>query len=249
VKNRPAADLPFFEKNSAECSVTLETAVSCGIMLSALLSCSPGSPQSSSSKGVTTDMTIPTLATSRLILRAFTAEDVDPMFRIINEEGVLRYFPGTGSLARDRVQGMIDGLLKHWADRGYGLWAVESPASGELMGRCGLQWLPDTEEVEVDFVLAKPFWGQGFATEAARASVQFGFDQLRLDRIIGIVHVDNEASKRVLEKLGMALLEQKEFFGIECYRLAVDRPAYESASASWASAARDGASQPRDKPS
>jgi ribosomal-protein-alanine N-acetyltransferase len=180
-------------------------------------------------------MTIPTLATARLTLRAFTQEDVLPMYHMVNQEGVLRYFPGTGSLAQDRVQRMIDGLLKHWEERGYGLWAVESGTTRELMGRCGLQWLPDTEEVEVDFLLGKPFWGQGFATEAGRASVRFGFERLGLERIVGIVHVENGASKRVLEKLGMTLLEQREFFGIECYRLAVNRQAYERASASWES--------------
>jgi RimJ/RimL family protein N-acetyltransferase len=104
-----------------------------------------------------------------------------------------------------------------------------------LMGRCGLQWLPDTEEVEVDYILGRAFWGRGFATEAARASLRYGFEELELERVIGISHIENIASQRVLEKLGMARLEQKEFFGIPCYRYAVERSAYQEASQSWQS--------------
>ncbi|MGD8626426.1 MAG: GNAT family N-acetyltransferase [Anaerolineae bacterium] len=170
-------------------------------------------------------MSIPTITTPRLILRAFSTDDTEAMYQILKEKEVLRYFPPTDPPPRDRVERMIGGLLKHWQERGYGLWAVEARASGELLGRCGLQWLPDTEEVEVDFILGKPFWGQGFATEAGRASLQYGFEQLDLEKVVGIVHVENIASQRVLEKLGMARLEQKEFFGIECYRYGVERPA------------------------
>ena len=183
-------------------------------------------------------MTIPTITTPRLVLRAFTEEDVEPLYRILREEDVLRYFPPTDPLPRDRVQKMVLGLLRHWEARGYGLWAVEARSSGELMGRCGLQWLPDTEEVEVDFILGRAFWGQGFATEAGRASLRYGFEELELERMVGIVHTENIASQRVLEKLGMALVEQREFFGMECNRYATERSSYHRASESWESAAR-----------
>jgi RimJ/RimL family protein N-acetyltransferase len=184
-------------------------------------------------KETASTMKNPTVNTKRLILRPFTETDVDPMHRILNGEGVLRYFPPTDPPARDRVQRMISGLLKHWEERGYGLWAVESKSSGEFIGRCGLQFLPDTGEVEVDFILGREFWGRGFATEAARASLRYGFDELGLERVIGIVHLDNQASQRVLEKLAMERVEQKQFFGMECYRYAVERSSYIAASASW----------------
>ena len=178
-------------------------------------------------------MTIPTITTPRLVLRAFTMEDVEPLYHILRGEDVLRYFPPMEPPPRERVQKMVAGLLQHWETRGCGLWAVASPSGGRLMGRCGLQWLPDTGEVEVDYILGRAFWGQGFATEAARAGLRYGFEELALERVVGISHVDNIASQRVLEKLGMARLEQREFFGIPCYRYAVERPAYEEASQSW----------------
>jgi ribosomal-protein-alanine N-acetyltransferase len=130
---------------------------------------------------------------------------------------------------------MIQGLLRHWDERGYGLWAVESRLDGELIGRCGLQYLAELDEVEVDFILGRAFWGQGFGTEAARASVRHGFEELGLARVVGIAHVENRASQRVLEKVGMALVEQREFFGIPCHRYAVERPSFDRASASWES--------------
>jgi RimJ/RimL family protein N-acetyltransferase len=182
-------------------------------------------------------MTIPTITTPRLVLRAFTQEDVEPLYHILRQEDVLRYFPPTDPLPRDRVQKMVLGLLKHWEARGYGLWAVEARSGGQLMGRCGLQWLPDTKEVEVDFILGRTFWGQGFATEAARASLRHGFEELEVELVVGIVHVENRASQRVLEKLGMAILEQRQFFGMECYRYAIERSTYHTASQSWDSAA------------
>ena len=181
-------------------------------------------------------MAIPTIATPRLVLRAFTEEDFDRMYRILNQDGVLRYFPPTDPPPRDRVQRMISGLLRHWEEREYGLWAVESLSGRRLMGRCGLQYLPETGEVEVDFILGRPYWGQGFATEAGRASVRYGFEKMGIESIVGIAHVENKASQRVLEKLGMTLVEQREFFGMECYRYRVRRSSYQMASKSWETA-------------
>ena len=91
------------------------------------------------------------------------------------------------------------------------------------MGRCGLNYLTETDEVEVDFILGTQFWGQGFATEAGQAGLRYGFENLDLDIIVGIVHADNVASQRVLEKIGMRLMEAKEQFGIPCYRYAIKR--------------------------
>jgi ribosomal-protein-alanine N-acetyltransferase len=86
------------------------------------------------------------------------------------------------------------------------------------MGRCGLQIIPDTGEVEIDFLLGRPFWGQGFASEAGRASLNYGFEQLSLNQIVGIVHPKNIASQRVLEKLGMKFREKANYFGMEVFR-------------------------------
>ena len=72
----------------------------------------------------TATMSVPVATTPRLILRAFSQEDIDPLHRILSQEGVLRYFPKTDPPPRDRVEKMVLGQLKHWEEHGYGLWAV-----------------------------------------------------------------------------------------------------------------------------
>jgi RimJ/RimL family protein N-acetyltransferase len=173
------------------------------------------------------------ITTERLVLRPFTVEDVGPLHRIVCEEGVLRYFPKSDPPPRERIEEIILGQRAHWQERGFGLWAVEARSSGTLMGRSGLMYLPQTDEVEVDFILGRAHWGQGFATEAGRAGLRFGFEEIGLESIVGIVHPENLASRRVLEKLAMRLTRADEYFGMACYRYAIERGMYEAVSRSW----------------
>ena len=163
------------------------------------------------------------LTTSRLSLRAFTVDDIVPFHRLLIEKDVLRYFPRTDPPELERVRDMVFGILKHWDEHGFGLWAVERLPSKEFMGRCGLQVIRETSEVEVDFILGKAFWGQGYATEGGQASLHYGFEQLGLETIVGIVHPDHKASQRVLEKLGLEFKEKKRYFGMDCYRYAIEK--------------------------
>jgi len=163
------------------------------------------------------------LTTARLKLRAFREADIDPMQQIVNGKDVLRYFPKTDPLSRERVERMIHNLLKHWEEHGFGLWAIELSLSGELIGRCGLQVIPDTGEEEVDFILGREYWGQGYATEAGLASLRYGFEVVKLKSIVGIVHIENVASQKVLEKLGMKRTRRANYFGIDCFRYAIER--------------------------
>ena len=165
-----------------------------------------------------------TLTTPRLSLRPFTLADAGPFHQILCGRDVLRYFPRSDPPPRERVEKWLNRVLAHWQEHGYGLWAVESRASGELLGRSGLQWLPETGEIEVDFLFGERFWGQGFATEAGQASLRFGLEKLAVEVVVGIVHPDNLASQRVLEKIGMTRRERTCYFGMDCYRYTVDRP-------------------------
>jgi RimJ/RimL family protein N-acetyltransferase len=173
-------------------------------------------------------MSIPTITTSRLILRAFTKEDVEPLHRILGEEDVLRYFPNPNPPSQDQVGKLISSQLKHWAEHGYGWWAVEPRWENSLIGWSGLQFLPETKEVEVAYLLDKAFWGKGLASEAAQASLQFGFENFELESIVAIVHPENIASQRVIEKLGMSFVDQARYFGMDCYRYSIDRSSFGS---------------------
>ena len=169
---------------------------------------------------------IPTKETPRLRLRAFRDTDAEALHQIVNEENVLRYFPNPGPRSLDWSHKLIAYQLNHWQDHGHGWWAVDYLATGELIGWNGLQYLPETEEVEIGYLLARPFWGQGLATEGARVGLQFGFEDLALAQIIAIVHPGNRASQRVIEKLGMAFVDPNHYFGIDVYRYTLERSTF-----------------------
>ena len=162
-------------------------------------------------------MDTPTITTTRLSLRPFTLDDIDSLHQILEIPGILQYFPNPDPPERERVEKLIKRQIKHWQDYGYGWWAVVSRAEKQLIGWSGLQYLPDTDEIEIGYLLSKPFWGKGLATESAIAGLDFGFDRLGLREIIGIVHPENFASQGVLKKIGMQFIKQTEYFGMECY--------------------------------
>jgi RimJ/RimL family protein N-acetyltransferase len=96
---------------------------------------------------------------------------------------------------------------------GFGRWACVHKASGAVIGFAGLKYLDDLREVDIGYRLLPAYWGLGLATEAGRVVLNYGFTRLGLSRIIGLVDLDNRASVRVLEKLGLAFAEMVQFRG------------------------------------
>jgi len=169
-------------------------------------------------------MTIPVLQTSRLILRAFEPEDVPVLHEIMNGPDVMRYFPPGGPPSYEQVERGVNRFLHHWETRGYGLWAVVERESGLLIGRCGLAFVEELQAVEIDFLFGNDYWGKGYASEAGQAVLNWGLAQHVFGRLIGIVHPENTASRRVLEKLGMACQERREMWGMECLIYELGKP-------------------------
>jgi RimJ/RimL family protein N-acetyltransferase/alpha-beta hydrolase superfamily lysophospholipase len=171
-------------------------------------------------------MPAPTLVTPRLVMRAFTPLDAERYHRLLGGESVLRYFPDPTPPSRERSRELLQRVVEHWEREGFGLWALEDRATGEFVGRCGLQRIPDTGEIEADGILDRPHWGLGLALEAATAAMRFGFLERNMASIVGIVHPENGASRRVLEKLGMRLTGAARYFGMECLRYEIARAAF-----------------------
>ena len=96
--------------------------------------------------------------------------------------------------------------MRHQEEHGFGLWAVELRAKHEVIGVTGLQHLADGEEIEVGYRFLHEHWGNGYATEAARASIAFGLGELRMERIVAVTLPTNRASRRVMEKCGMTFV-------------------------------------------
>jgi ribosomal-protein-alanine N-acetyltransferase len=141
---------------------------------------------------------IPTITTNRLILRPLQPADALTLHRIYQTEGVLRYFPNPNPPAIEKVERFIIEQQQHWEAYGYGNWGIVPGDKEEIIGWAGLQFLPELNETEAGYLLDKPFWGKGYATEAARASLQFGFDHFVFSRLIALVHPENIASQHVL---------------------------------------------------
>ena len=147
----------------------------------------------------------PVLRTGRLILRPWRDEDLAPFAAMNADPTVMRYFPST--LDRAESDAMVGRVRLHFATRGFGLWAVEVPGVTPFAGFVGLS-VPRFEApfmpcVEIGWRLAPECWGKGYATEAAKASLAFGFETLKLAEIVSFTVVANAPSRRVMERLGM----------------------------------------------
>ncbi len=145
------------------------------------------------------------LETERLILRHLLPDDLDDLYALYRDPEIRRYFPeGTLTYAetREELEWFLNG---HPAHPELGLWATVNKEDGCFIGRCGLlPWTIDGQpEVEVAYLLAKPYWGKGLASEAARAIRDYAFEQLGLNRLICLIDRENQASIGVALNLGM----------------------------------------------
>jgi RimJ/RimL family protein N-acetyltransferase len=145
------------------------------------------------------------LTTPRLHIRLLQQEDADALFRIYGDPEAMRYVGSTGKArTRDQTGKSLAGFIADREQHGYGLWAADLRASGRMIGMCGLIPVEGTgPDVEVVYVLEQPAWGQGYATEMARACLEAGFTSFGLERIIALAYPENGPSIRVMEKAGM----------------------------------------------
>lgn len=167
------------------------------------------------------------IETDRLILRRFTLDDLDA-FSLINADPVgMRYIGSGVPQSKEQTRERLAAILNHWRCHGFGLLAVVYKDNSAMIGFCGLQFLDNTDEIEVGYRLARSYWGRGIATEAAAASLMYGFCELRLDRIVAVVHPDNLASQRLLEKIGLRYEKEAHYYNIDVKYYAISQQEYE----------------------
>jgi RimJ/RimL family protein N-acetyltransferase len=167
---------------------------------------------------------MPEIETSRLRLRMFRPSDLDALASITGDAEVMKYLGTSGPRSREKTKNTIDAILRHWDEHGFGIWALDHRADGRLIGWCGLQMLEKTPEVEVAYLLARAYWNQGLATEAAKASIEYGLNELKLERIVAIARPENVGSYRVMEKVGMKYERDAHFYNVDVVYYAIDRP-------------------------
>ena len=142
-------------------------------------------------------------------------EDLDELFALYSDPEIRTYFPeGVLTLeeTKEELEWHMNGHPRHPE---LGLWATIYKATGKFIGRCGLlPWtIDDHPEVEIAYLIDKAYWRQGFGAEAAKGILQYGFEELKLSRLICLIDPDNIASQKVAEKVGMAL--EKKVDGID----------------------------------
>lgn len=145
------------------------------------------------------------LETERLIFRHFLPDDLDSLYALYRDREVRQYLP-EGTLTYEETKEELEWFLDGYPQRPQlGLWATIYKATNQFIGRCGLlPWTIDQRpEVEVAYMLAKAYWGQGLGTEAAQAILNYGLEKLHLPRLICLIDRENQASIRVAQKIGM----------------------------------------------
>lgn len=143
------------------------------------------------------------IETSRLLIRTWMPEDAARIEKMFADPDVMRYI-GTGvPWPAERTRELVAVMIERYERSGIGVWPVILKESGSLIGECGLQPLPGTEEVEIAYLFDKPFWGAGYAAEAASAVLRWGFDHHGLRRIVAVIHPENARSIALANRLGM----------------------------------------------
>jgi RimJ/RimL family protein N-acetyltransferase len=153
------------------------------------------------------------IETERLLLRTFTELDATLIYELNLYTDVTRY-------THDPVKDIIHAkeilektILPQYALYNHGRWAVHLKPTFEFLGWCGLKYRSELNEIDLGYRFKKDFWGKGFATEAAYASIKYGFDKLNLQRIVGRAEIENIGSLKVLENCGMTYIGEEEVDG------------------------------------
>jgi RimJ/RimL family protein N-acetyltransferase len=153
------------------------------------------------------------IRTERLLLRSWRSSDREPFAKLNADPKVVEFLPKL--LSREESDAMADRIEARFGERGFGLWAVEIPGVRPFAGYVGLS-VPGFEAhftpcIEIGWRLAAEYWGQGYATEGAKAALDFGFRWLGFEEIVSFTTVANIRSRRVMEKIGMTHSSSEDF--------------------------------------
>ena len=150
------------------------------------------------------------IETNRLYLRELSVADAENFYLLNADEDVIKY---TGDKAFESINEAKSFLENYnpYQEYGYGRWAVIAKSNEEFLGWCGLKYSPEIDEVDIGFRFFKRHWSKGYATESAKACIEYGFENLNLKTIVGRAMEANVASIKVLEKLGMSYVKHFTF--------------------------------------
>jgi RimJ/RimL family protein N-acetyltransferase len=171
-----------------------------------------------------------TIETDRLYLRRLGLDDADLLLEIFSDPIAMQYYESTRD--RDQTVGWIRWNLEMYEQHGHGMWAAFERDGNRFVGQVGLvvQEVEGRTETELGYLLRRSCWGRGFATEAARGCRDYGFRDLHRDRLISLIDLRNEPSRRVAARVGMRIEREIRKWGkaVCVYALARDTPIVEA---------------------
>lgn len=153
------------------------------------------------------------IETERLLLRTFTELDAALIYELNFDPDVTRYTHDPVKDIAHAREILEKTIIPQYALYNHGRWAVHLKPTLEFLGWCGLKYRPELNEIDLGYRFKKKSWGKGYATEAAYASIRYGFNKLNLKRIVGRAEIDNIGSWKVLEKCGMTFIGDEEVDG------------------------------------
>jgi RimJ/RimL family protein N-acetyltransferase len=158
------------------------------------------------------------IETARLVLRDWRCDDTEPFFRHLNTGAVMRWLGGVKT--REQYDGIVDRFMAWQELHGFTFWVVERKADGAFLGFCGLKIADDPGspvegELEIGWRLREDSWGQGYAKEAAIASLDFAFGPLRAERVVALTASGNRPSWGLMERLGMTRRPELDYEGMD----------------------------------
>jgi ribosomal-protein-alanine N-acetyltransferase len=171
--------------------------------------------------------TIPVIETQRLILRGPILADVDAWAACIADPDVTRYVPKGQGTFHERAARVLNKVRERWEREPVGAmgWVITRKDNDQLIGWCEIDDLEETNEGELGYYLGKPWWGQGYATEAERAMARYGLEHSKWDRLVAVIVSPSLASGRLLEHLRFVYemqLDYREMTGVAS--IAIDDP-------------------------
>ena len=146
--------------------------------------------------------------TPRLILRQFTEADALLILALNSDPEIVKYVHEPTLKSEEQAKKILLDIILPQYKNNLGRWAIHTKDTNDFIGWCGLKYRPGLDEIDLGYRLMQKAWGKGYATEAAQHSLNFGFNNLNLKLITGRAHVDNIASIKVLEKIGMDFISE-----------------------------------------
>ncbi len=159
--------------------------------------------------------------TERLILRLLRERDVDQIFAMRSDADIMRFIREPQN--REESVNWIKLVSSRWQTEKIGFCAIIEKQTEEFVGWCGIWRLKETDELEIGYAIAKKYWGNGFATEAALKFLQYAFQELKSKKIVAVVRPENTASRRVMEKIGMSFVKTSKFYGQNLAQYAITK--------------------------